>query len=59
MDRRGGAAPRPTDGSAYALDGSNTVFSDDLVNGEVKGLDLGADSVGSGKVADGPVKNAT
>ena len=47
-----------TGGTAYALDGSNTVFSDDLVNGEVKGLDLGADSVGSGKVADGSVKNA-
>lgn len=58
MDRRGGAAPRPHGRHRLCLDGSNTVFSDDLVNGEVKGLDLGADSVGSGKVADGSVKNA-
>ncbi len=29
-----------TMGSAYALDGSNTVFSDDIVNGEVKSVDV-------------------
>ena len=29
-----------TMGSAYALNGSNTVFSDDIVNGEVKSVDL-------------------
>ena len=37
---------------AYALSGSNTVFSDDIVNGQVKKPDLGANSVGPGKVAD-------
>ncbi|MGH2987704.1 MAG: hypothetical protein ACRDLO_13600 [Solirubrobacterales bacterium] len=30
-----------TGGSAYALDGSNTVFSDDIVDGEVKVADVG------------------
>jgi len=42
-------------GSAWALDGSNTVFSDDIVNGEVKSADLGPNSVGSGKINDGGV----
>ena len=41
-----------TGGTAYALDGSNTVFSDDIVNGEVRTDDLAANSVGSGKIAD-------
>lgn len=41
-----------TGGSAYALDGSNTVFSDDIVNGEVKEAD-----VGQGAVASPEVKN--
>ena len=45
-------------GTAYALDGSNTVFSDDIVNGEVKNDDLAANAVGSGKIADQQVKNA-
>src|ERR687892_373167 len=45
-------------GTAVALDGSNTVFSDDIVNGEVKNNDLAADSVASGKIADRQVKNA-
>jgi hypothetical protein len=45
-----------TGGTAYALDGSNTVFSDDIVNGEVKTADLGADSVQSGKILNGQVK---
>jgi hypothetical protein len=39
-----------TGGTAYALDGSNTVFTDDIVNGEVRAPDIGADAVGSGKV---------
>jgi hypothetical protein len=47
-----------TGGTAYALDGSNTVFSDDIVNGEVKTGDLAVDSVASGKIADQQVKNA-
>src|SRR3954471_8908944 len=55
-------------GTAVALDGSNTVFSDDIVNGEVKNADIGTsevkansvapDSLGSAKIADGSVKNA-
>ena len=45
-------------GAAYALDGSNTVFSDDIVNGEVKNDDLAVNAVGSGKIADRSVKNA-
>ena len=40
-----------TGGTAIALDGSNTVFSDDIVNGEVSAKDLGPDSVGSSEVA--------
>jgi hypothetical protein len=42
-------------GSALALNGSNTVFSDDIVNGEVKTPDLGANAVATGKIADGQV----
>ena len=55
-------------GTALALDGSNTVFSDDIVNQEVKtddlkngdvGIaDLGIDSVGSPELKDGSVKSA-
>lgn len=40
-----------TGGTAYALDGTNTVFSDDIVNGEVKTADLAANAVNSTKVA--------
>lgn len=43
-------------GSAYALSGSNTVFSDDIVNGQVRNADLADDSVGSTKIADGRVR---
>jgi hypothetical protein len=39
-------------GTAYALDGSDTVFSDDIVNGEVKEAD-----VGQGAVASAEIKN--
>jgi hypothetical protein len=42
-----------TGGTAYALDGSNTVFTDDIVNGEVRSPDIATASVGSGKVVDG------
>lgn len=37
-------------GSAYALKGQNTVFSDDIVDGEVKAADLGLNAVTSPKV---------
>ncbi len=36
-------------GTAYAAD---TVFSADIVDGEVKSADLGGNSVGSGKITD-------
>jgi hypothetical protein len=42
-------------GAAYA---ANTVFSSDIVDGEVKTNDLAANAVGSGKIADQQVKNA-
>jgi len=45
-----------TGGSAYALQGSNTVFSDDIVNGQVKTDDLGLNAVRTGKIEDGQVK---
>jgi hypothetical protein len=34
-------------GTALALDGTNTVFTDDITNGEVKGVDIGTGEVGS------------
>jgi hypothetical protein len=43
-------------GTAVALNGSNTVFSDDIVNGEVKAADIGSNAVGSGKISDGGVQ---
>ena len=42
-------------GSAYALDGNNTVFSDDIVSGEVRQSDLGVASVSSSRIVDGGV----
>jgi hypothetical protein len=52
-------------GTAYALDGSNTVFSDDIVDNEVKTqdigdrnvrtADIGTDAVITGKIEDGAV----
>lgn len=45
-----------TGGSAYALQGSNTVFTDDIVNGQVKSEDLGLNAVRTGKIEDGQVK---
>jgi hypothetical protein len=44
-----------TGGSAYALTGSNTVFSDDVVNNEVKAADVATDAVGAGELAAGSV----
>ncbi len=45
-------------GSAYALDGSNTVFTDDIVNGAVRSADLGVESVSSSRIVDGGVTGA-
>jgi hypothetical protein len=57
-----------TGGTAEALNGSNTVFTDDIVNGQVKNPDLGtgavagpklaANAVGSAKVVDGSLTGA-
>jgi hypothetical protein len=44
-----------TGGTAYALDGSNTVFSDDIANGEVKTADIGAAAVNTGRLANDSV----
>jgi hypothetical protein len=43
-------------GTAVALDGSNTVFSDDIVNGEVKVADVGQGAVATEEIANGQVK---
>ena len=45
-------------GTAYALDGSNTVFSDDIVNGDVKVADIGQGAVATDEIANGQVKAA-
>ena len=45
-------------GTAVALDGSNTVFSDDIVNGEVKAADIGTGEVGPADILDGGVHAA-
>ena len=42
-------------GTAVALDGSNTVFSDDIVNGEVRSADLAANAVDTPDLATGAV----
>jgi len=42
-----------TGGTAYALDDSNTVFTDDIVNGEVRAADIRGDAVTSPKVLNG------
>src|SRR4051812_13859672 len=47
-----------TGGTAYALDGSNTVFSDDIVNGDVKVADVGQGAVATDELANGQVKSA-
>ena len=56
-----------TGGTAYALNGSNTVFSDDIVNNEVRSADLRdanlttadirADAVTTGKIANGTIRD--
>jgi hypothetical protein len=47
-----------TGGTAFALSGSNTVFTDDIVNGEVKSADIGADEVKSPDILNNGVKTA-
>ena len=47
-----------TGGTAYALDGQNTVFSDDIVNGEVKVADIGQGAVATDEIGNGQVKAA-
>jgi len=47
-----------TGGAAYALDGSNTVFTDDLVNGDVKVADIGQGAVATDELANNQVKAA-
>ncbi len=44
-------------GTATALGGSDTVFSDDIVNGEVKTPDLANNAVTTGKIRNGHVLN--
>jgi hypothetical protein len=43
-------------GSAYALSGSNTVFSDDIANGEVRVDDIRQAAVTNDEIANGQVK---
>jgi hypothetical protein len=45
-------------GSAFALQGHNTVRSDDIVNRQVRTKDLHGDAVKSGKIADQQVRRA-
>jgi hypothetical protein len=47
-----------TGGSAWALDGSNTVFSDDIVDKQVKTADIEAAAVTNGKLAPDAVNSA-
>jgi hypothetical protein len=42
-------------GTASALDGSNTVFTDDIVNGEVKAADIGTGELTSGDILNGTI----
>lgn len=44
-------------GTATALEGKNTVFSDDIVNGQVRTVDLADEAVGTRKIKDGHVTN--
>jgi hypothetical protein len=44
-----------TGGSAYALTGSNTVFTDDIVDGQVKSEDVARNAVGPDELADSSV----
>jgi hypothetical protein len=43
-------------GTAYALPGTNTVNSGDIINGEVRNPDIHGDAVASGKIENGQVR---
>lgn len=45
-------------GTASGLDGSNTVYTDDIVDGEVRGADIRSGAVNSGKVVDNSLTGA-
>ena len=45
-------------GTAQALPGTNTVTSDDIVNGQVKKADVGFGAIDSARVVDGSLKGA-
>ena len=45
-------------GTAFGLNGSNTVFSDDIVNGQVRTPDLGTNAVNTAKVTDNSLTGA-
>ena len=45
-------------GTATALTGSNTVFSDDITDGEVKTADVATDAIRAAKIAAGQVRNS-
>lgn len=45
-------------GTAMALDGSNTVFTDDIVNGEVKNPDIAPNSVHTNQIQNNAVREA-
>jgi hypothetical protein len=47
-----------TGGSAYALDGTNTVFTDDIVNGDVQRSDVGDGAVATAEVLDDALTGA-
>jgi hypothetical protein len=46
-----------TGGTAYALTGSNTVFSDDIVNGEVKAPDVATNAIATDELQDNGVRS--
>ena len=45
-------------GTATALNGSNTVFSDDITDGEVKSADVATNAIRTTKIGPGQVRNA-
>jgi hypothetical protein len=46
-----------TAGAAQSLSGSDTVFTDDIVDGEVRARDIGADAVRSSNILNGNVRS--
>jgi hypothetical protein len=47
-----------TAGAAQSLSGSNTVFTDDIVNGQVRNEDIAANAIGGGRVNDNSLTGA-